>query len=307
MSINWNDLRKTDLNLLPIFLALLKDRSITRAAARVHLGQPAMSAALKRLRLLFNDELLVRSARGMQPTDRAIALAQQVETLLSGLESVLSNAGAFDPAREERVFRVGMPDNHQHFLLPPLLALLREHAPGIRLSVRTANGYTASKMLDEGEIELACGRIDQVRAWQHREMIGTVGFKTLFDRRRLGFKAPISLARFLEFPHLLVSFKGDMEGAMDAALARDGKKRKVILATESFSVLPVILKDIAAIATLPTPAAERFAADYKLEISEPPVKMAKYNISLVWLAKVDRDPAHLWLRESVRSALNGRH
>ena len=72
-------------------------------------------------------------------------------------------------------------------------------------------------------------------------------------------------------------------------------------------MLPVILKDIAAIATLPTPAAERFAADYKLEISEPPVKMPKYNISLAWLAKVDRDPAHLWLRKSVKSALDGGH
>jgi len=303
--INFNNLRRTDLNLLPVFLALMQERSITRAAARVYLGQPATSAALKRLRILFRDDLLVRAAGGMEPTDRALALAQQVEALLAGLESALSEAGSFDPAHEQRVFRLGMPDNHQHFLLPPLLALLQHEAPGIRLAVSTANGYTAPKMLDEGEIELACGRIDAVRAWQRRQPLASVGLKTIFDRRQVGFKAPVTLSRFLEFPHLLVSFWGDMEGTLDEALARDGKKRRVILATDSFSVLPVILKEVAAFATLPALAAERFAADYRLEVCDPPIRLPRYSVSLAWLAKTDRDPAHLWLRDAIRRALPG--
>ena len=133
MSIDHINLGRFDLNLLVALDALLTERSVTRAAARVGLGQSAMSHNLARLRTLFGDELLTRSAAGMQPTPRALALIDPVRVALAQVQALVSRDQTFDPRTAERLFRIGLPDSMEVLIGPALLAHLCEAAPGIRM------------------------------------------------------------------------------------------------------------------------------------------------------------------------------
>lgn len=304
MFINSNDLKKFDLNLLPVFMTLMQERNLTKAANTLNLGQPAVSAALKRLREALNDELLYRTPKGMVPTSRANELMRVLEPMLRELQATLQARRPFDPANETRIFRLGMPDNHEYFLMPHLLKRLQKDAPGIRIVVRPILRNEAAQMLDDGDIDLACGRIGDIPKWQSRDALVNVGYKCLFDGKRMKIRSPISLAKYLALPHLLFSPNGDLEGVVDHTLAQINKQRKVIYATSFFSVLPTLLKQVDAIATLPEYTAMRFADDYGLTVSPTPLDIPKYPTSLVWLTQLSDDPAHLWLRGLIKKIVS---
>jgi LysR family transcriptional activator of mexEF-oprN operon len=303
-NIDPDDLRSLDLNLLPVFTMLLQERSTTRAAARLGLGQPAVSAALARLREAFSDPLFTRVPRGLEPTPRALSIAAQLGPALAAIRDALRPPESFDPAKSSLTVRLGMPDNHEHFVMPALLERLQRGAPGIRVLVRHASGATAAQLLDDDRVDLVCGRVDRVSAWQHRQALMPVSYLCLYDKRLVRLPGPLTLARFLAVPHLLVSAGGDFQGVVDQALEKLGKVRRVIYATPHFSSIPVVLQRVAAIATLPEHAARRFAKVYRLEAAEPPVRLSSYETSLVWLAKYDQDPAHRWLRSVVMETIH---
>jgi len=302
-TIDIDDLRALDLNLLPVFAVLLQERSTTKAAAHLGMGQPAVSAALARLREVFNDPLFTRVARGLEPTPRALDLAAKLEPGFTAIRSALRPPAAFDPATVSAVVRLGLPDNHEHFLMPRLLVELQRRAPGIRIVARPTSGATAPRQLDDHEIDLACGRIDHTAAWQRRQELLKVGYLTLFSRSRLGFKGELTLARFLALPHLLMSAGGDLEGVVDEALKRIGKTRRVIYATSRFAAIPGVLQRVRAVATLPEHSATRFAKAYRLETAPPPVPLQPYMTALVWLSRLDEDPLHRWLRQTIIECL----
>lgn len=302
-TIDLNDLRTLDLNLLPVFLTLLEERSTTKAAAKLGMGQPAVSAALARLREVFTDPLFVRIPRGMEPTDRALELGSLLLPAIGSIQQSLRPREVFLPENAKVTFRLGLPDNHEHFLVPELLSRLRDMAPGVRLVTRQGSGQTAPSMLDTREIDLFCGRIDKVGAWQRRVPLRSVNYLCLYDNSRLRLTGSVTLAKFVALPHLLASAKGDIEGIVDVALAKIGKSRRVIFATQHFSTLPVVLKRIPAIATLPEQSARKFAIDYGLTAGPPPLPLPSYETALAWLAKFDEDPMHRWFREIVQQAV----
>jgi LysR family transcriptional regulator, mexEF-oprN operon transcriptional activator len=304
-AIDINHLRRLDLNLLPVFMALMRERNLTRAADHLNLGQPAVSAALKRLREAVGDQLFVRGRDGMMPTDRALALVQSLEPALGAIHSALRDKPSFAPQQEERIFRLGMSDNHEHFLLPPLMARLRTEAPQARVVVRPVGWSQGGAALDSGEVELLCGYLPELASWHSREPLFESGFQCMFDRKRVGFSGALTLPRYLALPHLMVSSRGEFEGAVDDALARLGKSRRVVMVTAHFSVLPAVLKRIPAVATLPEHTARHLAREARLEVCDPPVALRGYQSSLAWLRTRDDDPAHRWLRETVVSTAQG--
>ncbi|KTT62568.1 LysR family transcriptional regulator, partial [Pseudomonas oryzihabitans] len=153
--MNRTDLRRVDLNLLIVFETLMLERSVTRAAEKLFLGQPAISAALARLRTLFDDPLFVRTGRSMEPTPRAQEIAALLSPALDQISSAVSRTQSFEPASADRVFRVGLSDDVEFALLPPLLRRIRIEAPGTTLVVRRMNYLTAAGMLASGEITVA--------------------------------------------------------------------------------------------------------------------------------------------------------
>ena len=295
------ELRRFDLNLLLVFSALMRERSVSRAAGRLYLGPSAVSMALRRLREVIGDTLLVRAGAAMEPTPRALALWAVVEPSLAALEAALRGVRSFDPARSEAVLRFAAPDDLEFMLVPRLLERLAEEAPGVRLVVRPSDFRTVLGRLDAGDADLALGATPE-RGLERRHRVRPLmqeGFSVLFDPAQIGARPPLDLDTYAGTPHVLLSPAGDLAGALDSALDAVGRSRTVLAAVSHFPTIPFILKRRRALANVPSTAAAHFARAYDLSICPPPLPVPRFEVSLVWHARVDADPAHAWFRTMV--------
>ena len=294
------NLRRLDLNLLIAFDALLAEGNVTRAAERVGIGQPSMSHALGRLRDLLKDELFVRAPEGVRPTPRALALAGPIRVALSAIQEMLLQGQGFDPAAAERTFVLGMPDSVEVALLPRLLAHLEAEAPGIRLRVRTADRFEVPDLLDRDRLHLAVSGLLTEGAVHHkRRRLYGLDYLCLYDPERLPLEPPISLEDYVAVPHVLGALRGDAHGVVDDALAPLGLKRTVAVTTPHFAAVPFILKGARLLSTVPQPAARIFAERFGLAAGPVPVALPGIDVSMLWHASYDHDPAHRWLRGTV--------
>lgn len=299
MIIDYAHLGRLDLNLLVALDALLSERSVTRAAERIGVGQSAMSHSLARLRDLFGDPLLVRAQGGMRPTPRALQLADQVHAALAALQAAIRPERAFDAATADRTFRIGLSDHQELALMPALLAYCQKNAPGIRLRVRSTDRFDVLDELDANRLDLAVGTWTDGGFHHKRRLLFSVTFSCIFEKALVGAQAPISLSDYLAHGHVLASPREDAHGVVDEALAKLGLERRIALATPHFLAIPFALKTTPLIATLPTQLAQYFARALMLEISPPPVALPSFDISLLWHASFDDDPAHRWLRRTI--------
>lgn len=295
VSISENDFRGVDLNLMVTFLVLMRERSVSAAANKLFLGQPAVSGSLARLRQLFGDELLVRSAHGMEPTPRALALAGAIAPAIATLQHAIAVPPAFDPARAERLFVIGMPDWVEHWLMPALLARLRALAPGVRIALKESNPFAVSDMLERDEIELGVARLPPGPRWQRERLLREMGFCCVYDARQLPFRGDLTLAEYTSVPHLLVSYRAAVESPTDAVLATLGLRRDVCYTTPRFSSVPEILAASPVVCTVPDVLARRWAASGQLASSAVPVVLKRFTVSMGWHARRDGDPALQWL------------
>lgn len=298
--INENELRKIDLNLLLIFSSLMKERSVTVAAQKLYLGQPAVSMALKRLRIVFHDPLFIREKGQLTPSKRAEDLYDIIEPALENLQSALRPIAPFDPATVKIEFRLGMYDDMEMALMPELLPHLSKLAPGIEISVHRADLYQVVDLLEAQKIDIAISHYRNLPKWAMHEVISQASFTTVYDPKVLSLTSPIRLKDFLEAEHLLVSFNGERSGWIDDALAVSGERRKISYITPHFASVPFILKGTPYIATLPTYVAKRCANFFDLALSEPPIDYELADISLNWHRRFDNDPVHSWIRDQIR-------
>jgi len=304
MRIDTVNLGRIDLNLLVHLDALLTERSVTRAAARVGIGQAAMSHNLARLRKLFGDELLTRRAEGMRLTPRAVTLLEPLRTTLAQVGALVSRDQAFDPATAVRTFRFGLPDSMEILVMPTLLARMREVAPGIHL--RLFN-FDASRLLDEvdaDELDLAIGYDEAFQQGQFhhkRHKLFTETYLCMFNAEKTGIAPPISLDDYVRLPHVLTSLRPgrSVRGSVDEALDELGLRRSVALTTPRFLTVPFLVARAPVIVTMQARLARLFAAQFGLSLSPPPVELREVTVSLLWHASYDQDPAHIWLRELV--------
>lgn len=291
-----NDFRGFDLNLLLTFRALLEERSVTRAAQRLFLGQPAVSGALKRLRETFGDPLFVRTPQGMAPTPRALELARQIEPFLQSLHQALTQPPAFDPASAQRIFRIGLSDSLEVVLTPEIMGRLAEKAPGVKLIARAADSTRASAMLDEGVIELAVGVFPECAAWQRRRPLFHWRFVSVYNPRLVKTRRKrLSMEEFLRNRHIFTSFGGGLHGYIDERLELLGQKREVVFSGAYFATSPFIVQRTAAIATIPDFIGRVWRDTLDLAMSPLPFEVPGYDVSLMWAAAHDQDPGLAWL------------
>lgn len=297
MVINHADLGRLDLKLLVAFDALLTEGSVTRAAERVGIGQPAMSHALARLRKLLNDELFVRAPDGVRPTPRALVLATPVRGALSAIQEAFLHGQEFDPAAAERSFVLGMPDSVEVALLPRLLAHLEVEAPNVRLRVQAVDRFEVAEQLDRDRLHLAIIGLHTEGAVHHkRRRLFGVSYLVLYDPARLPLDCPLTLDDYLAIPHVLGSPRGDAHGVVDDALAPLGLSRTVAVATPHFAAVPFLLKGARLVSTVPLPAARLFAERFGLRASPVPLALPDADVAMLWHASYDHDPGHRWLR-----------
>ncbi|MEZ5828738.1 MAG: LysR family transcriptional regulator [Hyphomicrobiales bacterium] len=299
MSIDHANLSRLDLNLLVAFDALLTERSVTRAANRVGLGQSAMSHNLARLRMLFGDELLTRGADGMRPTPRALALADPVRVTLAQIQSAVLQREAFEPATADRVFRIGLADSIEVAVIPGLMERLQEQAPGVSLRLRSTSRLSVLEELDSGSLDLGIGVFDHGQTHHKRRQLYTDSFLCLFNPEQLDLKPPISLQDYLRWPHVLTSLADDAHGAVDEALAKHKLRRSIVMTTPGFLAVPFVVRRSQVITTMPSRLARYFSETFGLATSPVPIDLPSFTISLLWHASFDHDPGHIWLRQTV--------
>jgi len=299
MSIDHANLSRLDLNLLVAFDALMTERSVTRAASRVGLGQSAMSHNLARLRTLFGDELLTRGADGMRPTPRAMALADPVRMTLAQIQSAVLEREVFEPATAQRVFRIGLADSIEVAVIPTLIERLQEFAPGVSLRLRSTNRLSILEELETGVLDLGIGVFNEGQTHHKRRQLYTDSFLCLFSAEQLGLTPPISLQDYLRWPHVLTSLADDSRGAVDEVLAKQKLSRNIVMTTPGFLAVPFVVRRARVITTMPSRLARYFSETFGLVTSPVPVDLLSFTISLLWHASFDHDPGHQWLRQTV--------
>lgn len=304
MAIDHINLARIDLNLLVAFDALLTERSVTKAAGRVGIGQSAMSHNLARLRQLFEDELFVRSSEGMQPTPRALALADRVRIALSDIEAIVTRAEDFDPATTERTFHIALPDSVEMLVGPKLLAIGCEEAPGIRFRLHSTDERQLLEEIDADNIDLGIGigTFPDGQVHHKRKLLVTDSYLCMFSAKKVGLKPPISLEDYVRLPHILTSLRKGERGVVDDALEKIGLSRKVALTTPRFVGVPFLVAGAPAITTMHARLAKIFARELGLTLSPVPVELPEVVISMLWHASYDSDAGHQWLRNTILRA-----
>jgi LysR family transcriptional activator of mexEF-oprN operon len=295
--MNRNDLRRLDLNLLIVFETLMHERSVTRAAEKLFLGQPAISAALARLRSLFDDPLFVRTGRSMEPTARAEEIFGLLSPALDSISTAVSRAADFDPATSTAVFRVGLSDDVEFALLPALLRRLRAEAPGVVLVVRRANYLLMPNLLASGEISVGVSYTEELPANAKRKTLRRSKPKLL---RADSVPGTLSLDDYCARPHALVSFAGDLNGFIDDQLQEMGRSRKVVLAVPQFNGLGTLLAGTDLLSVVPDYTAAVLTAVGGLRAEDLPLETRTFEMSMAWRGAQDNDPAERWLRSRIQ-------
>lgn len=275
-------MKRYDLNLLAALDALLRETSVSGAARRLGIGQPAMSAALARLRVLFDDPLLVRTPRGMEATPRAKALAVPLRQTLSELRSLVEPPGAFDPATTQRTFRFSGGDYAGMTVLPPLIEDLQRTASRINIRFRYVEKDSVPQLLDRDELDLALSVVGTLPPRFRTEPLIKESFVCAARVGHPILKGRLTRERFAEADHLLVTERGDEHGCMDELLQRDGLSRRVALTVPSAALVAGALGRSDLVATIARRAGDHIAEQGRIRLFEPPYDAPTWTMSLVW-------------------------
>ncbi|WP_119395199.1 LysR family transcriptional regulator [Salinibius halmophilus] len=302
-----------DLNLLIFLDVLLDEQNVSRAAERMNMTQPAMSNALKRLRALLNDPLLVRTRNGMTPTPKAIDLAPQVKQIVESLEHILSPSGEFEPAASDRVFRIMASDYAASTLMPPIIERISPIAPNIAIDVMTPSDVSVADV-ELGNVDLAINRFDALPGSFHQRQIWHDDFACVMSANN-----PISsldLTTYLQAQHVWVSKTGygvgvgmkresvQQQGWVDAALQALGHERHIQVFTRNYQVAIHLARTTNMIATLPYRAAMLVKDDPALKVVQVPFTIPQIELKMIWSELLHKDAGHQWLRGLIIQAAN---
>jgi DNA-binding transcriptional LysR family regulator len=284
-----------DLNLLLVFDAVAREQHVTRAAHNLGMSQPAVSAALGKLRHFFADELFVKVPGGVRPTARGSELQTPVRHAIAELEAVISPV-TFDPGTAKATFTIAMEDYAKAVLLPPLAGRLAREAPGVRVIARAGGHDVSPRLLDAAEADFAVGTFADPPdrfAWQ--ELFDDEHVAVLRSDHPALESGALTLEAFASARHLLVSLSGPPRGFVDRLLEARGLERRIAMVVDSFLAAPAVLAGSDMIATLPRRLAENYAPDLGLALVAPPLTMPRAKLRLLWTRRTGRHPARDWM------------
>lgn len=294
-----NNIAASDLNLLLVLEALLEERHVSRAALRLNRSQPAVSHALARLRDIFNDPLLVRGSDGMQPTARALQLAEPLSEALALVRSMVEQP-LFGIGQTERLFRVSLSDYGAAILLPALVSRLRQSAPLVDLTIVSYGRERALAALTDGELDLAVGVYPTLKQASHRDLNSILlfeeSFACLVDAKSTS--VPLDLAAYLSRPHVQVSVALQDSSEIDTALLRLGHKRRIAVQIPHWSTAPDLVRGTDLILTTARRSIEHLSG-HGLLCLEVPFALPSFPFVQTWHRRRDRDAAHHWLRGQI--------
>lgn len=288
-----------DLNLLPVFLALMEERSVTRAAERLGITQPALSNALTRLRDTLKDPLFIRERYGMRPTAKAEALAPVIAAALDQLDGVVRDQQDFDPASAQQLFTLA-PNSYVEFvLMPALVTRLRTRAPGIRLRLTPYGSDLAETGVTSGTTALALGRfVNPPNNLVVRHLMDEgLACVVRADHPQVGSK--LTRKQYEQLKHVNVLPPGRLKFGLFQRLEREGLRREVAVSVTHFLAVPEMVAVSDYCATLPRLICRRLAGDPRLKVLPAPVDLGTFPVEMAWHARYRHDPAHRWLRQQI--------
>lgn len=294
------DLRQLDLNLLKAFDALMDERNVTRAAARLALTQSAVSGTLNRLRDSFGDPLFLRTQRGVTPTPRALELAAPIKRVLADVQALL-HPPAFDPARAEFTVALAATDYALRAVVLPFVAALRPLAPGIRVAVHAVQEAQVLERMERGALDLALLTPETAPPELHCQRLFDERYVCVMRQDHPAAKGThtaqaelLTVDQFCALDHAIVSLQGGgFAGATDTALARLGRTRRVMASVPSFVMLLDLVRASDLVALVP----ERLVSGQAgLCTVQPPLDVPGFTKLLTWHARTHADPGHRWVR-----------
>ncbi len=293
-----------DLNLLKVFEALHDESSASRAALRLGVTQSAVSAALRRLREVYGDQLFVRTGRGLAPTLQANQLKPVISDALNKCRQSLA---MLDPAAnqyEGRSVAIGLSDDFEIAYGRRLIEEIARHAPKLRLIFRQTHSQIVARALMERSIDLAITAGGFSERLLSRQVLGEGGYACLVDPASLApGQQQIALQEFVEREHILVS-SGGFIGITDEGLAAVGLSRRVCASTTHFAALPFLLKGSQAVATIPAHAAASIATLSGLALLPCPLALPRYPVELGWRTSTQIDPVLVKVREAIATTFS---
>ena len=302
--------RTLDLNLLRVFDEVMAERSLTKAAHNLALTQPAVSNAMRRLRETLGDDLLRRSGQGLEPTPRANALWPAVREALRQLQETLSPS-PFDSASSTATFVLAMADATAAELVPGLLAMVEQGAPGVSVRVVPLSTRDPRRLLDREEADLAIGHFPAVLAdlTASAQSGGAVNFayQRLYDgeyvcvmrRDHPLAQGDLTLDRFCAARHMLVSFSGRPFGFVDEALASLQRQRRIVLTVNQFFTAGRVVAQSNLLTVLPRHFVRVADVGKELALRPLPFDMPVVHVDALWHQRLQHSSAHQWLRSAV--------
>lgn len=299
IGINRIDLHRVDLNLLVVFQALMQEGSVTRAGYKLSLSQSAVSAALGRLRKLFDDPLFERSRSGMSPTPKALSLSLSLGPSLSNIAAVILDDVEFEPWKSARTFHLAMSDDIEMLFGPWVARRKLDHNWSVNFAIHQTNSHLWRQTLDEPIIDVVLTTTPAHTAADFRaEPMFSGNYRCLHNPRILQLSDPISEREYIETRHVRVSY--DLQrGWVDDVLAAMGHQRNTLCTISHFSGLGPILTELPVIATVPEHVADRTAALLGLKVSPVPIQMPRFTISALWRTDSDGLIENLWIRDLI--------
>jgi DNA-binding transcriptional LysR family regulator len=292
-----------DLNLLPIFVALMEERSVTRAAERLGMTQPALSNALARLRTTLQDPLFVRERYGITPTPIALELAPGIAEALARLDDAVLGQQDFDPTSAERLLTIA-PNGYVEFVLvPALVARLQTSAPGIRLALTPYGTDLAETGVTSGTTALVLGRVTDPPdnlVVQHL-MDESLACVVRTDHPQIG--DTITRAQFEAMKHVNVVPPGRLRAGLHQALARQQVRREVALSVTNFFAVVEMVAITDYCATLPRLICQGLAHDPRIKVLPTPIDLGTFPVEMAWHVRYRHDPAHRWLRTTIAEVI----
>ena len=297
------NLSSLDFNLLKVLDALVTERNVTRAGQRLGRSQPAVSNALQRLRVLLDDDLLVRGPGGFVLTPRAEAIRVPLRESITLIESCLAQEPKFDPSTAVNVCRLIMPDRLSIAVLPKLFARIQRVAPNMPVQVQTADRQNALDLLEDDRADLALGTFDGMPNHLRTEFLLEDRLCCVYRRDhpigRRGGRYDIDTV--LSYPHLIVSATGQRTAIFDDLLRSRGLTRRAQMTVNNFTAVPQLLRSTDMIAVFTKLAADVFHKADGLAKRPLPIDVGGIATTMVWHNRNDRDRKHLWLREQVKT------
>lgn len=296
---------RLDLNLIRVLIAVHETRSVTAAAERLALSQPAVSYGLGKLRRTYGDRLFHRGAGGLSATPLAERIYRQYREAMTAVEQTLDDVERFDPQRSTRSFRIAMSDIGALFFLPPLHARLQEVAPRTEIEVVQVGTDDLVEDLASGRLDAAVGNLPSIRGRTQSEVLFVERYVCLMRRDHPDVGATLALDAFLRARHVMVNSPFSGHRLVDDALAERGVARDIAIRIPHFTMLPQLLAQSDLMVILPSRVAALFASQSPCRSVDLPVPVPAFEVRLHWHGHYARHATTQWLVAQLREALRG--